>query len=49
VGVGKARNAGLLAARILGASDPALLARLDKQRADTAARVREKDARLRGA
>jgi 5-(carboxyamino)imidazole ribonucleotide mutase len=49
VGVGKARNAGLLAARILGASDPALLARLDMQRADTAARVREKDARLRGA
>jgi 5-(carboxyamino)imidazole ribonucleotide mutase len=49
VGVGKARNAGLLAARILGASDPGLLARLDTQRADQAAKVREKDAKVRGA
>ena len=49
VGIGKARNAGLLAARILGASDPGLLARLDAQRAEMAATVRDKDARLRGA
>jgi 5-(carboxyamino)imidazole ribonucleotide mutase len=47
VGVGKARNAGLLAARILGASDPELLARLDAQRAAMNAMVREKDAKLR--
>jgi 5-(carboxyamino)imidazole ribonucleotide mutase len=49
VGVGKARNAGLLAARILGASDPAVRAGIDAQRAAMAATVREKDAKLRGA
>ena len=48
VGVGKARNAGLLAARILGASDPEVLARIDAQRAAMAATVSEKDANLRG-
>jgi 5-(carboxyamino)imidazole ribonucleotide mutase len=49
VGVGKARNAGLLAARILGAADPELRARLDAQRAAMADTVREKDAKLRDA
>jgi 5-(carboxyamino)imidazole ribonucleotide mutase len=48
VGVGRARNAGLLAARILGASDPEVLARIDAQRAAMAATVREKDAKLAG-
>jgi 5-(carboxyamino)imidazole ribonucleotide mutase len=48
VGVGKARNAGLLAARILGASDPELRARIDAQREAMATTVRAKDAKLRG-
>jgi 5-(carboxyamino)imidazole ribonucleotide mutase len=48
VGVGKARNAGLLAVRILAASDPALQAKLDEHRAALDALVREKDAALRG-
>ncbi len=48
VGVGKARNAGLLAARILGASDPELRARIDAQREAMATTVRDKDAKLRG-
>ncbi|HEX9466800.1 MAG TPA: 5-(carboxyamino)imidazole ribonucleotide mutase [Acidimicrobiia bacterium] len=47
VGVGKARNAGLLAARILGGSDPALRSRLDEYQAALAAKVREQDAELR--
>jgi 5-(carboxyamino)imidazole ribonucleotide mutase len=47
VGVGKARNAGLLAVRILGAGDPALRAKLDDHRAALDATVRAKDARLR--
>ena len=46
VGVGKARNAGLLAVRILGASDDALRAKLDDHRSSLDALVREKDARL---
>jgi 5-(carboxyamino)imidazole ribonucleotide mutase len=46
VGVGKARNAGLLAVRILGAADEALRAQLDAHRAALDATVREKDARL---
>jgi 5-(carboxyamino)imidazole ribonucleotide mutase len=46
VGVGKARNAGLLAARILGTHDDALRAKLDDHRAALDATVREKDARL---
>jgi 5-(carboxyamino)imidazole ribonucleotide mutase len=46
VGVGKARNAGLLAVRILGAADEGLRARLDAHRAALDATVREKDAKL---
>ena len=46
VGVGKARNAGLLAVRILGAHDDALRAKLDDHRAALDATVREKDERL---
>ena len=48
VGVGKARNAGLLAVRILGAHDDALRTKLDDHRAALDATVREKDSRLRG-
>jgi 5-(carboxyamino)imidazole ribonucleotide mutase len=48
VGVGKARNAGLLAVRMLGAHDDTLRAALDDHRAALDATVREKDARLRG-
>jgi 5-(carboxyamino)imidazole ribonucleotide mutase len=47
VGVGRARNAGLLAVRILAASDDALRARLRAYREDLAQTVREKDAALR--
>jgi 5-(carboxyamino)imidazole ribonucleotide mutase len=46
VGVGNARNAGLLAVRILATGDDALRARLDQARADLAALVSEKDAKL---
>jgi 5-(carboxyamino)imidazole ribonucleotide mutase len=46
VGIGNARNAGLLALRILATGDRALLDALDRYRADLDARVREKDARL---
>ena len=46
VGVGKARNAGLLAVRILGAGDDALRAKLDEHRAALDATVREKDAQF---
>jgi 5-(carboxyamino)imidazole ribonucleotide mutase len=46
VGVAKARNAGLLAVRILGAHDEALRAQLDQHRAALDATVREKDAAL---
>jgi 5-(carboxyamino)imidazole ribonucleotide mutase len=46
VGVGNARNAGLLAVRILATSDPALRGALDRSRDDLAALVREKDDRL---
>jgi 5-(carboxyamino)imidazole ribonucleotide mutase len=46
VGVGNARNAGLLAVRILATGNDALLARLDRARDDLAALVREKDAKL---
>jgi len=48
VGVGKARNAGLLAVRILGAHDDALRTKLDDHRAALDATVREKDAKLQG-
>jgi 5-(carboxyamino)imidazole ribonucleotide mutase len=46
VGIGNARNAGLLAVRILATSDPALRDALDRHRDDTAAAVREKDDKL---
>jgi 5-(carboxyamino)imidazole ribonucleotide mutase len=46
VGVGKARNAGLLAVRILGASDDDVRARMRQYQDDLATMVREKDARL---
>ncbi len=48
VGVGNARNAGLLAIRILATGDDGLRAALDRARADLAAMVAEKDARLQG-
>jgi len=52
IGKAGARNAGLLAARILALSDPALAARLREQRARMAREVEAKDAalqaRLRG-
>jgi 5-(carboxyamino)imidazole ribonucleotide mutase len=46
VGVGKARNAGLLAVRILATYDDALRTKLDDHRAALDATVREKDAAL---
>jgi 5-(carboxyamino)imidazole ribonucleotide mutase len=46
VGIGNARNAGLLAVRILATSDPALRDKLDNYRDDLAALVRAKDAKL---
>ena len=48
VAVGNARNAGLLAVRILAASDPELLAAVERFQADLAETVRVKDARVRG-
>jgi len=47
VAVGNARNAGLLAARILGTSDDALRARLAEEAAKLVALVEEKDANVR--
>jgi 5-(carboxyamino)imidazole ribonucleotide mutase len=47
VSIGGARNAGLLAVRILGVSDPALLERIKAFQADLEASVLEKDAALR--
>jgi 5-(carboxyamino)imidazole ribonucleotide mutase len=47
VAVGAARNAGLLAVRILGASDPALQERMVAFQAGLADVVREKDASVR--
>jgi 5-(carboxyamino)imidazole ribonucleotide mutase len=47
VGIGNARNAGLLAVRILATGDAALAKKLDRYRDDLAATVREKDAKLR--
>jgi 5-(carboxyamino)imidazole ribonucleotide mutase len=46
VSVGGARNAGLLAVRVLAASDPALLARVEAFQADLADTARAKDAAL---
>src|SRR3954469_18806264 len=48
VSIGGARNAGLLAVRILGASDPAIQAGVDAQRAAMSDTVKAKDAKLRG-
>ncbi|BCJ58498.1 N5-carboxyaminoimidazole ribonucleotide mutase [Micromonospora endophytica] len=47
VSIGNARNAGLLAVRILGVSDPALLDRMSAYQADLEQLVAEKDAALR--
>ena len=47
VGIGQARNAGLLAARILGVADPRLWAELDAFRAELRASAQEKGAKLR--
>jgi 5-(carboxyamino)imidazole ribonucleotide mutase len=47
VAVGGARNAGLLAVRMLGTGDPALLARMAQFQADLAGSVLAKDAALR--
>src|SRR5919109_2483473 len=44
VGIGEARNAGLLAVRILAATDPELRRRMQAFQADLAAVVRDKDA-----
>uniref|UniRef100_V5X832 N5-carboxyaminoimidazole ribonucleotide mutase n=1 Tax=Mycolicibacterium neoaurum VKM Ac-1815D TaxID=700508 RepID=V5X832_MYCNE len=47
VSIGGARNAGLLAVRILGASDPALRSRIEDFQAGLEQMVLEKDAALR--
>jgi 5-(carboxyamino)imidazole ribonucleotide mutase len=47
VSIGGARNAGLLAVRILGAAEPALRARMSAFQADLEAMVLEKDQALR--
>jgi 5-(carboxyamino)imidazole ribonucleotide mutase len=47
VAIGGARNAGLLAVRILAASDQALRTRMERFQAELAAMVREKDAAVR--
>jgi 5-(carboxyamino)imidazole ribonucleotide mutase len=47
VGIGNARNAGLLALRILALRDPALRDALDRYREELAKLVREKDAKVR--
>jgi 5-(carboxyamino)imidazole ribonucleotide mutase len=47
VSIGGARNAGLLAVRILGACDPAMRSRVEAFQADLKAVVLEKDAALR--
>ena len=46
VAIGGADNAGILAAQILALADPTLAAALDRFKADMAAKVTEKDARL---
>lgn len=48
VAIGNARNAGLLAVRILGTVDDELRMRMEAFQDDLADVVREKDARLRG-
>ena len=47
VGIGEARNAGLLAVRILAAANPELRRQMQTFQADLAAAVREKDAGVR--
>jgi 5-(carboxyamino)imidazole ribonucleotide mutase len=47
VGIGNARNAGLLALRILALRDPALREALDRYREELAKLVRDKDAKVR--
>jgi 5-(carboxyamino)imidazole ribonucleotide mutase len=47
VAIDGARNAGLLAARILATSDPDLQSRIEKMQAEMADKVRAGDARLR--
>lgn len=47
VAIGNARNAGLLALRILGATDPTLRARMLRFQQELAERVRGKDATVR--
>lgn len=47
VGVGNARNAGLLAVRILAVADPDLRSRMEAYQAELKARVEAKDARAR--
>jgi 5-(carboxyamino)imidazole ribonucleotide mutase len=47
VAIGNARNAGLLAVRILATADPALLARMEQFQQQLAVMVREKDAKVR--
>jgi 5-(carboxyamino)imidazole ribonucleotide mutase len=47
VSIGGARNAGLLAVRILGASDPALRTRIEEFQSNLADMVLQKDAALR--
>ena len=49
VAIGNARNAGLLAVRILAASDPVLLARVERFQADLAEAVAAKDAAVQRA
>jgi 5-(carboxyamino)imidazole ribonucleotide mutase len=48
VAIGNAKNAGLLAVRILGASDDKLRAAMERYQADLSETVREKDRRLSG-
>jgi 5-(carboxyamino)imidazole ribonucleotide mutase len=47
VAIGNAKNAGLLAVRILGTSDDKLRAAMERYQSDLAQTVRDKDARLR--
>jgi 5-(carboxyamino)imidazole ribonucleotide mutase len=49
VAVGNARNAGLLAVRILAGSDPELLRRVERHQETLAAKVKAQDAKLRDA
>ena len=47
VAIGNARNAGLLAVRILATGDEKLRAAMERYQADLAEQVRDKDAKLR--